>query len=572
MEYNQLEMDLLCIENTDDDDSEFDLYEVYTSSGINEHLRRAFAMAIDIQDDERKQSIIIPEYVDDSHWDQVVMFQRDVDARHCVAVPDYACVHSPRLMFSLVDYRSCLGAGLVDDYEHWRSFFNRCTFSPFVHVTDDTPDHYRRDSSIMQEHFGNGYICPHKDRGIGNILRTRPTCCDQGCRSLCWIDLNLTFHRSISSVNVGMPLCINAPVKGFQVYSLTQHPGYRIREMFHFGKSTTGGEEMLSEIDSYACKEVYNANCIMRKLMSIPALWCHTFDYLNPHEKMIFTSMLLDADGDNIEHFANSVRMYGFSASHSPYSLYYGHKESDMTDITSLRNGMSQRVLNPRKQMMKHANEYDIVNTINRHATRVVVMCEWADLLYRLMHSVGGMVSGGYHDLIDDVHRIRLGQPFIDSIEDHRHRHHRYIMGLYSVYEVLYTIAHNPRPTAVLRLFDRIIRAHHNHIYQGHTLAHVIYEITAEECPMRHDLYDFFESIEWNFNKFKGISPPSSVGVFLLQLLKISSIEMTYFEFLMSEFSSSIVFDSCVCGCDKKMLDDAFVVSHKIRDMIQNLK
>jgi hypothetical protein len=569
MEYNQLNMELMCLESSDDDD--VNLHELYMDAGINDHLRRAFAVAMAQRDDEKKQSFAIPDDVDDSYWDQVMMFQREVDGRHCVAVPNYACVHSSRVMFSLVDYKACLGAGLVDDFEHWRSFYNHCTFSPFVHVNESTPEYYRRESSTLQDHFGLEYVCHHKHCQPGKILRTRPICCDQGCRSLCWMDLNITFHRSICNANYGMPICVNAPVKGFQVYSLTQHPGFRIREMFHHGKSAIGGESMLSEIDSTACGEISKANYIMKKLMPFCDLWCHAFEFLNPHEKMIYTSMVLDANEEDIDHYWNSVRMYGFSAALSPYSLYDGHTECDVLDITTLNQTMKARETSPCKQMMKYGAAYDIVNTINRHAARVLSMCDWADILFRVMHSIGGMVSGEYHNLIAYADAMKYHEVVHDSLVEHRHRHRRYVTGLYYVHEVLDVLTNHQRPAAVLRLFDKIIRDHHNCVYQGHTLAHVLYEITTDECPIRHDLRNFFDEIGWDFTNFKGRSPPSSVGVFLLQVLKISSVELSYFEFLMTEFSSPIVFDSTVCGCRQDMLDDAFVVSHKIRDMIQNL-
>ena len=558
MDEVQFEVDLLCLESMDDDD-EFNVYHVHTLPLGNQH-------------EEKRPAIFDDIHYDGPEWDQVKAFQLEVDDIHCVNVPNYACVHSPHMMFSLVDYRSCVGAGLVNDFEHWRTLFSQCIFNPFVHVNDDTPDHYREDLSIVYEHFGPGYICPHKDRGQGKILRTRPICCDTGSRAFCWLDLNITFHRSVYSADFGMPVCLNAPVKGFQVYSLTQHPAFRIREMFHYGKSTMGGEEMLSDIDSYACREVHKATHIMKKLSCIPALWCHTFDFLNPHEKMIFTSMVFDADEDDVDHFMNSLRMYGFSASYFPYSLYHGHIEHDMNDIPSLKKGMNKRLINPRKQMMKYGSMYDIVNTINRHSSRVGVMCEWADILFRLMHSVGRMVSSEYFGLIEDVYRFRHNEPLTDSVEAHRRRHHRYITGLQSVHEVLSMVLNNSRPTVLLRLFDRIVRAHHETIHQGNTLAHVIYEITTDECPIRHDLHAFFQTIDWDFNNFKGISPPSSVGVFLLQLIKVSVIEMSYFEFLMSEFSSSSAFDSSLCGCDKSMLDNALMTTYQIRGMIQRLK
>lgn len=570
MENNQLDMDLLCLEPLDDVD--MDIHDVFTASGIHEHIQRAFECAIRNDDFEEKRPIFTIAEDDDSYWDQLMMFQRDVENRHCVAIPNYACVHSPRVMFSLLDYRSCIDAGLVDDYEHWRSFYNQCTFCPFIHVDDNTTDDLKRDWSMIQEQLGGRYNCPHRQRGNGTNLRTRPVCCDQGCRSLCWMDLNVTFHRSIASSNVGMPICINAPVKGFQVNPLSLHPGYRIREMFHYGESTEGGQKNINDIDSDACKEIYKAANVMKRLMSFNDLWCYVFEYLNPHEKMIFTSMVFDGNDDHLQHMSASVFMYGFTHTHSRYSLYSGHVEPDVMNVPSLREMMERRSKSPMQQMMKYATAYDMVNTMNRHAVRVVIMCEWADLLYRVMHSVGEMVSGQYHNLMDDVHRFQIDLQPVDGIEKHRERHQQYLMGLYSVYEVLNVITNNPRPTAVLRLFDNLIRTHNHSIYQGQTLAHVLYELTEEECPMRHDLYEFFETIAWDFNNFNGISPPSSVGVFLLQLLKISTIEMTYFEFLMSEFSSYRLFDSCVCGCDKATLDHAFVLTYKIRGMITALK
>lgn len=570
MENNQLNMDLMCLERLDD--ANVDMLDVFAASDIHQRLHRAFEHALQNDDFEVRQPIFNIDEPDDSHWDQVMMFQRKVENRHCVAIPNFACVHSSRVMFSLLDYHSCIGSGLVDDFEHWRSYYNHCTFSPFIYVDRDTSDALKRDWSMIQEQFPGNYNCPHRQRRRGMNLRTRPICCDQGCRSICWMDLNITFHRSIASLNVGMPICINAPVKGFQVQSLALHPGYRIREMFHYGESTEGGHENINEIDSMACYEIQKAADVMKMLMPFNALWCYVFDYLNPHEKMIFTSMLFDGNEDRLEHLSASVFMYGFTHTEYRYSLYFGHVEPDAKSVPSLKEMMEKRNKSPMQQMMKYATAYDMVNTINRHAVRVAIMCEWADLLYRVMHSVGEMVSGQYHNLMEDVHRFQAHLQPVDGIEKHRERHQQYIMGLYSVYEVLDVITNNPRPTAVLRLFDNLIRTHNHSIYQGQTLAHVLYELTEEECPMRHDLHEFFETIAWDFNNFNGVSPPSSVGVFLLQLLKISTIEMSYFEFLMSEFSACQLFDSCICGCDKTVLDNALVLTYKIRGMITALK
>lgn len=569
MENNQLTMDLLCLEDPFDDD--VDMYEIREGSDMDEDIQQMLAVLLPLRDEEKKISFAIDDNDDNSHWDQVMMFQREVDRNSCVAVPNYACVHTPHTMFSLVDYRSCIEAGIVDDYEHWRSYFNQCTFRPFVNYNVDTPAFYRDQATWIQDPFQEEYSCPHRQRRDGSNLRTRPVCCDSGCRSLCWMDLNITFHRAISNANVGMPICINAPVKGFQVFALTQHPGYRIREMFHYGKSTTGGEKNLRGIDKFACEEIHEGANVMKMLMGFSDLWCHMFDYLNPHEKMIFTSMVFHANENDLNHVLGSIHMYGFHASFCRYSLYHGHTEPDITDVPSLRKAMQERKKSPHKQMMKYAGMYDIVNTINRHAVRVAIMCEWADILYRLMHSVGDMVSSHYHSLMDDVHRFRQCKQPCDSLAEHRCRHQHYVIGLRSVYDVLNVISNNPRPTAVLRLFEHIIRDHHRDIYQGNTLARVLYQITEEECPMRHDLYEFFETIGWDFNNFNGISPPSSVGVFLLQMLKISTIEMNYFEFLISEFSACQLFDNMICGCDKHMLDDALVLSYKIRGMITSL-
>jgi hypothetical protein len=572
MDNNQLDMTLLCLGDPSDDD--IDMLDIPYGPGTDADLAELdelLAMIVAPAHERRRLSYIINDDGDNSHWDQVMLFQREVDRNNCVAVPNYACVHSSHMMFSLVDYRSCIEAGIVDDFEHWRSYFNQCTFRPFINYNVDTPGYYRDQATWIMDHFEEAYSCPHRQRHQCSNLRTRPVCCDDGCRSLCWMDLNITFHRTISSANVGMPICINAPVKGFQVFSLAQHPGYRIREMFHYGESTAGGEKSLRGIDNSACAELRKGAYILKKLMQIRDVWNHAFDYLNPHEKMIFTSMLLDANEDDDTHTINCVFMYGFDISTSRYSLYRGHKESDVNTISSLGKMMKKRADSPYHNIMKYAGAYDIVNTINRHAVRVMIMCEWADILYRLMHSVGDMVSTHYHSLMDDVHRFRQRKQPCDSLEEHRCRHQQYLMGLRSVFEVLSILDNNPRPTSVLRLFERIIHDHHRDIYQGNTLAQVLYHITEDECPMRHDLYEFFETIGWDFNNFNGISPPSSVGVFLLQMLKISTVEINYFRFLMDEFSAPQLFDSCICGCDKHMLDDGLVLSYKIRSLITSL-
>ena len=571
MEDELLNMNLLCLE---DMDVAMDIPDLFANTNMDADNLTAHAhyMNGEVRDGARPIFPISPIIVDDSHWDQVMRFQHLVDCHHGVAVPNYTCVHAPGRMFSMVGYRPCLEAGLVDDFENWRSYFNQCAFYPFVLVNEDTPEHMRMESSVIQDGFGVPYYCPHENRSAtsNKNTRTRPVCCDHGCRSLCWMDLNITYHRSIYGMNIGMPVCVNAPVKGFQVYSLKQHPTYRIREMFHCGSSGIGGVAMLNDIDAGACKEIRYAVYVMKRLRALPYVWCYMFDYLNEHEKMIFSSMALDANDVDIEHHNRSIDMYGYNIPLCQYILSDDTRESDVNTTPLLKKLMNKRNFAPHQQLSKYAAAYDIMNTVNRHAVRVHAMCDWADILFRLMHNVGEMVSNEYQFLVDDSIAFRAGGHV--CMEDHRKRHSTYIIGLQSVYEVLTVITNNPRPTAVLRLFDRLIRAYHGRIYQGHTLAHVLYEIMVDECPMRHDLHKFFTAIEWDFSKFNGVSPPSSVGVFLLQMLKISSVEMSYFEFLMSEFSSSIVFDSNVCGCDKCVLDEAFVISHEIRDMIQALR
>ena len=388
MDEHTLEFDLLSLDG--DEPEFFDLLEL----GPGHSFRDLHRMSVnDTHDNTEEKKVLIcqeREEVDDSHWDQVMMFLRDVQSRHCYAKPDFRMAHSPTAMFSRRRYQEARDGGYVDTFDAWRSAFNHCEFTPFIHEQPGMLLHYRTELDLLFSPFGIKYFDYHEHKDIRPTanLRTRPVCCDEGHRSLCWVDINLTYHRPIYNANQGMPICINAPVKGFQVHSLTQHPVYRIREMFHSGVSMNGGKAMLADIDAFAINELKFAVHVLRKISSYNPLWCHIFSYLNPHEKMIFSSMMFDADDTDVYHRDCCLWMYGFSPSCHRYSLYDGHIEIAPTTVPSLRMMMTRRRHSPCQQLMKYAGGYDLVNTINRHAVRVKVMEEWASVLFRIVLSL----------------------------------------------------------------------------------------------------------------------------------------------------------------------------------------
>lgn len=565
MDDNTFDLDLLSLEC--DEPDFFDLLEL--GPGISHReLNRLAHDDLHTDPDDVKVAIAVEEEPDDSHWDQVMMFLRDVQSHHCYAKPDFDMMHSPTAMFAHRQYQQERGSEHIYDFDSWRSAYNYCQFTPFTHEQESTPLHYRMELDLLFSPFGSRYFCYHEHRNVRPTvnLRTRPVCCDDGLRSLCWVDINLTYHRPIYNANHGMPICINAPVKGFQVYSLTQHPVYRIREMFHCGMSMAGGKDTLNEIDGMAIAELKMSVFVLRMLSSYAPLWCHIFDYLNPHEKMIFCSMMFDADDTDAYHRECCMRMYGYSPCYHRHSLYNGHVELPSTTVPELSSMMSRRRHSPCQQMMKYAGGYDLVNTINRHAVRVLVVEEWSSVLFRIVYSLGDLVNTHYYGIVDDSISFRRGS--VVFLHQHRERHRLYMDGLRCIHDVISVLCSDPRPTSVLRLFDRLIKMEHIRVAEGATLAAVIWNITAHECPLRSDLFRFLESIEWDFSKFGGREPNSSVAVFLLQILHISTVELPYFQFLLDEFTSPTVFQSDICGCNDDMLATGLRMKTEISTMI----
>lgn len=570
MEDQHLDLELLSL--TCDEPDFFDIIEAGPGQTHREWIRNTCDdIHIDINTDDTKMAVLDADIPDDSHWDQVMMFLRDIQNRHCYAKPDFDMMHSPTSMFIGRRYQQDHDSDAIFDFESWRAAFNHCEFTPFILERDDMPIHYRDELDMLFSPFGIRYFCYHQHREIRpNInLRTRPVCCDDGHRSLCWLDINLTYHRPIYNANRGMPICINAPVKGFQVYSITQHPAYRIQEMLHCGVSMSGGKDMLNEIDAIAIDELKFAVYVMRMISSYHPLWCHIFNFLNPHEKMIFCSMMFDADDLDIYHRECCMWMYGFSPCYHRHSLYDGHVEIAVDSATDLDVLMKRRRHSPCQQLMKYAGEYDIVNMINRHAVRVLVIEDWASVLFRIVYALGDLVNTHFYNLVDDGISFRRGS--VVFLSQHRERHKSYMAGLRCIHDVVSVLSSDPRPSAVLRLFDRLIKMEHIRVAEGDSLATVIWNITAEECPLRSDLCRFFDTIDWDFNNIGKHEPSSSVSVFLLQLLRISTVELPYFQFLLEEFTAPILFESNVCGCDAHMLSEGLRMKNEIGSMIDNL-
>lgn len=500
------------------------------------------------------------------NWDQVTAFLRDVDRLHPSAVPDFACVHTTDRMFDLRNYRACLDSDLVDDFESWREIYNHCLFAPFLKPQKDRILGRANFLNVIHEGVPGEYFCAHSDsnRYAYRRCRTRPACCDESHRSFCWLDINISFHRAFRT-NSRMPICIDAPIKSFGVDHPLDHPAFRIKEFFHSGSSKCSSEFTRARIDSDACKEITTGANLLRKLLFCPSLWSHAFDYLNLNERMVFASMMFDND-DDLRHDMRCMRMYGFNATRHRYSLYAGRDELPMNNLESLQNAMRSRRLSPCQQLMKYAGEYDIMNTINRHAARHDVLHDWESAFHRLVHAIGAEMNMDltFYDFLQNFDN-NLGQDVL--IRQHENRHKIYFDCISDIHHFLVVASQNPSPIEFLSLLDYIVGKYNKNgsISNGDTIAHILFNLLADDCPTRYDFRCFLDAFNWDFSSWDGYPTASSVVIFLFQIFNVSIIDIAYLEHLCLNALHVALSESSLCRCDKDIIE---TTTAKLREVL----
>lgn len=501
-------------------------------------------------------SIALEEDADQSNWCQVMAFMRNVDRFHPSAAPDFTCVHTADRMFDLRNYRVCLKSDLVDDFESWREIYNHCSFAPFLDVHKNYVPGRAKFLDVLHKGIDSDYFCMHSDpnRYVYNRCRTRPVCCDEGHRSFCWLDINISFHRAFRT-NAMMPICVDAPIKSFRVDHPVDHPMFRIKKYLHCGSSDGSSESIRAAIDSRACKEIETGANLLRMLIFYPELWSHAFEYLNVNERMVFVSMMFENDDDPL-HDMRCMRMYGFNASRDRYSLFHGHNEMPMDDLDSLQKAMHLRRLSPCQQLMKYAGEYDIMNTVNRHAVRHNTLHDWESIFHRLTHSIG-------KEMRMDVQRSAV-IPGVETFMTHEHQilhhtkcHTTCFEGMSDLHRFAMMVKNNPSPLEFLSLFDYFVRKNNKDfsIARGNTLADIFANILEDDCPTHFDLRRFLDGFDWDFSTWDGLHAPSSVAIFLFQVFNCTVIDMAYLEFMAMDTVCEELAASPLCKCDAGLVE-----------------